>query len=533
MNMQPVHVSASRGVAVVPASEAVVNLFPSAPTITVQGNRLAVVPHQPVETFMLRKMGFDVPSPILTHYDWAGGTPFDVQKQTCALLTMNKSAYVLNGLGTGKTKAALWAWDYLRTHGMAQKLLVLAPLSTLYFTWGREVFNTLPHRKYVVLHGTKAKRLERLADPEAEIFIINHDGYRTIAKELAERSDINALVIDELAVYRSGKAERTKAAMKLAERMEWKWGLTGAPTPHEPTDVWAQARIITPHTVPKYFGKFRDQLMTKVTQFRFVPKADAVERAFLALQPAVRFTLDDVVELPELVERTIDVALGPKQEAVYKQLADKAYAAVAANEITAANAGAVMSKLLQVSAGWVYTGDGTTIPLDNDKRIEALIDAINGTSNKVLVFAPFKHALAGIGEALTREQIEYATVSGDTPAGQRAEIFNLFQNTQKYRVLNAHPQCLAHGITLTAADTIIWFAPITSLETYDQANFRIRRVGQKHKQLILHLQGTKVERRIYALLRQRQSVQEKLLDLFEDASERIVEGVATAMGVAA
>ena len=177
-----------------------------------------------------------------------------------------------------------------------------------------------------------------------------------------------------------------------------------------------------------------------------------------------------------------------------------------------------MNKLLQVSTGWVYTSDGRTVSLDNNTRIQALIDAVNSTDRKVLVFAPFKHALAGISAALTKEGIEHATVSGDTPMGERSEVFNLFQNTSKYHVINAHPQCLAHGVTLTAADTIIWFAPITSNETYEQANMRIRRIGQKHKQLILHLQSTPVERRIYALLRQQQQIQGRLLELFEDAT---------------
>ena len=136
----------------------------------------------------------------------------------------------------------------------------------------------------------------------------------------------------------------------------------------------------------------------------------------------------------------------------------------------------------------------------------------------MLVFAPFKHALRGISAAFTSEGIEHATVSGDTSANERAQIFNAFQNTTKYKVLLAHPQCLAHGITLTAADTVIWFAPVTSLEIYEQACARIRRVGQKHKQLFLHLQSTPVERRIYALLQRKQKVQEKFLELFEEAS---------------
>lgn len=517
--MLPVQVSQRHRILGVPFRDDVRNLFPSAKQVRISGNEILVVPHGPMETYLLRKLGYEVPAPINTHYDYRSGNPFDVQRKTCALLTMNPRAYVLNGMGTGKTKAALWAWDYLRSTRNAKKMLVVAPLSTLRFTWGREIFQTLPGVKYAVLHGTREKRLALLNDPDAEIFIINHDGLKVVLDEVAAHPEIDTLVLDELAVYRNGTSQRTKLTRKLAQGMTWVWGMTGSPIPNEPTDAWAQASIVTPSTVPKYFGRFREELMYRVTQFKWAPKPDAVDKAFAAMQPAVRFTLDDVVELPECVERSIDIEMGPKQAKVYNALVEHAHAAVAAKEITAANAGAVMMKLLQVSTGWVYSSDGATVPLDNDKRMEALLDAIAATDRKVLVFVPFKHALEGISKALTAEGIEHAVVSGDTPANERANVFHLFQNTNKYRVIAAHPQCLAHGITLTAADTIIWFAPVTSLEIYDQANHRIRRVGQKHKQLVLHLQATPVERKIYTMLKRKQRVQDKLLELFEEASK--------------
>lgn len=519
-----VQVSAKHKMLVLPFADNIGNLFPGAKQIQFAGAPHLLLPHQPTETFLLRRMGYDVPSPILTHYDWAGGNPFASQKSTAALLTLEQRAYVLNGMGTGKTKSALWAFDYLRSNNVCGKMLVSAPLSTLQFTWAREIFNTLSNRKCVVLHGTRKQRLERLADPDAEIFIINHDGHTVIMDELMKRTDINVICIDELAVFRNGGSNRTRNMAKLTNRPDmWVWGMTGSPIPTSPTDAWAQARLVTPGRVPKYFGRYREELMTKVTAFKWAPKPDAVDKAYATLQPAVRFTLDDVVELPECIERTVDVEMGPKQAKIYKALVDQCYAAVQSDEITAANAGAVMMKLLQVSTGWVYSKDRNVVALDNVKRIEALVDAIAATDRKVLVFVPFKHALAGISDALTSESIDHACVDGDTAANERAQIFNIFQNTEKYRVLVAHPQCLAHGITLTAADTIIWFAPVTSLEIYDQANHRIRRVGQKHKQLVLHLQSTPVEKKIYRMLQTKQQVQNKLLKLFEAHTDQTAE----------
>lgn len=514
-----IQVSAKHQVVAVPIEPKLESLFPDAKRVTHEGNDLIVLPHEASTTILLRNMGIDVPAPVTVQYDWEGGKPFDVQVKTVALLTTHQRAYVLNGMGTGKTKAALWAWRFLNRQGQANKLLVVAPLSTLSFTWQREIVHTLPGIRAVVLHGDRAKRT-KLLETDADIYIINHDGVGVLKDELAKRTDIDSLVLDELAVYRNGQSSRTKAMTKLATRFMWVWGMTGSPTPNAPTDAWGQCRILTPHTVPRYFTRFRDDVMNKISQFRFVPKPNAIDVVHAAMQPAVRFTLDDVVELPDVIERTIDISMGKKQEQVYNKMRDHAHAAVASGEITAMNAGAVLNKLLQISLGWVYTRDGNTVALDNEARIEALVDAIGSTDRKLLVFVPFKHALAGIYDRLVAEGYDIAPpISGDTSGAERSRLFSLFQNTDKYKILIAHPQCLAHGITLTAADTIVWFGPTMNLEIFDQANARIRRVGQKHKQQILMFCATAVERRAYAMLRRKQNIQSKLLSLFEDASE--------------
>lgn len=504
---------------VVPYRRDVANLFPHAKVFPFQGQECIALPHSLDETITLRNLGYEVSAPVLHNYAWPGSLPpFDVQRKTCAMLSTNRRAYVLNGMGTGKTKAALWAWDYLNQNNLAGKLLVVAPLSTLNFTWLKEVFETLPHRKATVLHGTKQKRIDRLNDP-ADIFIINHDGVGVIVDALAERIDIDTLVLDELAVYRNGTANRTKVIRTLSRQMKWVWGMTGSPTPNSPTDAWAQASILTPNTIPRYYTRFRDDLMLRITPFKFVPKPDAVEKAYAALQPSVRFTLDDILELPPVVHRTVDIGMGVKQEKVYNQIKLNAYAAIANKEITAMNAGAVLSKLLQISTGWVYTRDRGVISLDNDKRLDALVDALEATDHKVIVFVPFVHALEGIAKRLRDEKVDVATISGATPKAERDDVFRAFQNSNRIRVLVAHPQCMAHGITLTAADTIIWFAPTTSLEIFEQANARITRVGQKHKQLVLMFQSTEAEKKMYARLRAKQKTQNLLLDMFAENSE--------------
>jgi hypothetical protein len=280
----------------VPRVTAAVNMFPDAPTMTHESQDYLVVPHKLREFKLLKFLGFKVPNPFLTYYDWKGGKPFAVQRATVGLLTANPRAYVLNDMGTGKTRGALWSWDALNEGGYAHKVLIVAPLSTLNFVWARECFATLPRRKVVVLHGTKQQRLDKL-NMDADIYIINHDGIKVIHEALEARTDIDTLILDELAVYRNN-SDRSKLMRKFADRFQWVWGMSGEPMPNSPVDVWSQCKIITPSTVPKYKRQAEDMLMTRGSQFVLRPKPDAVDTAFRWMQPSVRFALDDVVNCP-------------------------------------------------------------------------------------------------------------------------------------------------------------------------------------------------------------------------------------------
>lgn len=518
-----IHVSPKHRIVGVPAAPQIINLFPHAKVFDMDGfGEMALLPHGRQETIMLKNLGFDVPAPILSQYEWPaplGQPPFAVQKFTAALMSMNQRCYVLNGMGTGKTRSALWAYDYLRGNKQANKLLVNSPISTMELVWRAEAFRTLPHLSVGVLYGSKERRLKTLAE-DHDIYVLNPDGLQVILPALLERKDIDTWIVDELAEYRNAGSMRNKLAKKLAERMTWVWGMTGSPTPQDPTDAFGQCKLITPHTVPKYFGQFRDQTMLKVSAFKYAPKKEATQTVYDVMKPAVRYTLEDVTELPPIIERTVDVEMGPQQKKVYEEIRKYAFSAVANNEITAVNAGAVLNKLLQSSLGYVYSNSRGVVGLDNDVRLDALADAVNATDRKVLVFVPYTHALMGVHERLVKEKIDVAPpIWGDTPKRVRDNVFTCFQNTSKYKVIPAHPKCMSHGLTLTAADTVIWFGPHTSLETFEQANARVRRIGQKFKQLILMLQGSPVEKKMYARLRAKQRVQDNILDLFAQNTE--------------
>jgi SNF2 family DNA or RNA helicase len=494
-------------------------LFPHGTRFTWHGEDLFALPHGVEETKLLHNIGIDVPPPIIEHYGFPsadGRKAFAKQVLTAASMVMHERSYVLNQFGTGKTRAAIWAFDFLQQEGLARRMLVVAPLSTLNFTWAREIFNTLPHKVVRVLTGDAARRKRLLAE-KADIYVVNHDGVKVLFKELMQRLDIDVICFDEVAAYRNSRAERSKIAQKLSLNRRYIWGMTGSPTPSAPTDAFGLARLITPATAPRSFTHFRQDTMINVSQFKWVARSDAKDTVAQLLQPSVRFSLDEIIELPPVIEREIEVPIGPRQRQVYDVLKEHASALLKEGTVTAANGGVLFSKLLQASIGWVYGDDDRKVfTLDNQARLESLLDIIESAERKVIVFSPFKSATAGIGELLKREKIDFATVTGDTAHGERTRIFSAFQGSDQYRVLNAHPECMSHGLTLTAADTVVWFGPVTKLETYEQANARITRVGQVHKQQIIRLVGTPVERTLYRRLADKQQLQDNILDLLAE-----------------
>ena len=206
------------------------------------------------------------------------------------------------------------------------------------------------------------RRLQLLADP-ADIYVINHDGLKVIYKELLARKDITVLCIDELNAYRNN-SDRTRLMKRFAANFQTVWGLTGNPRPNAPTDIHHQVKIVTPGRGVKSFKTAKDQLMVQLSQYKWAPKAGANEVAFGGMQPAVRFPLDAVTELPDAITRPVHVELSTQQEKIYNTVKKDLIAIVREKKITALNAGAAMGKLLQISGGWVYTQAPQFVRLD-------------------------------------------------------------------------------------------------------------------------------------------------------------------------
>lgn len=473
-----------------------------------------LVPHGVEETRLLRNLGYQVDSPILHEYQWAGTEPFDAQRTTAAMLVSNPRSFVLNGLGTGKTRAALYAFDYRRQRGEARKMLVVAPLSTLRATWMRELTLYFPHLRGVVVRGTPKKRDALLNDDDADVYVINHHGVKAMLPQLKARR-FDYIVLDETTVYRNRMSDIWKMTRALVDTVPWVTGMTGTPTPQDPTDAYAQVKLINPAKMPQAFGAFRERVCVKVNEYKFVPRRGWQEVVQEVMQPSVRFTRDDCFDLPPVQYIDREVTLGPQQTQLYSEMAATSTIQHAQGKIVASNEADAINKLLQIALGVVYNEKHEPIELDGTERLRLLEEVIEQSASKVLVFTPYKSTLAMLHREVSKRW-SCEAISGDTPEGKRSQVFGAFQLTAEPHVIVAHPKCMAHGLTLTEASTVVWFGPVPSLELYEQANARITRAGQRYSQLIVHLMGTRVEKDIFNRLRNRSAMQGVLLDLLRD-----------------
>lgn len=457
----------------------------------------------------------NVPSPIIGKYSWPGQyKPFDHQKDTASFLTLHRRAFCLNEQGTGKTGSVIWAADYLLSQKKIRRVLVICPMSIMDVAWRADLFKFAMHRSVDIAHGAADKR-KAIIRGHAEFVIINFDGVEIVADEI-EQGGFDLIVVDEANAYKNAQTKRWKTLNSLVKTDTWLWMLTGTPAAQSPLDAYGLAKLVNPTGVPRFFSAYRDQVMWKMTAFRWVPKENATQTVFQALQPAIRYTKDECLDLPEMTYVKRRVELTKQQEKYYNLLKKSMVVQAAGEEITAVNAAVNMSKLLQISCGAVYSDAGETLEFDIKNRYNVLKEVIDESSQKVLVFVPFKHVIKILADKLREDGITTEVISGDVSANQRTEIFKRFQETPDPRVMVIQPQAAAHGVTLTAANTVVWWGPTSSLETYAQANARVHRSGQRHPSTVVQLVGSGVERHVYNLLDNKIDVHTKIVDLYKE-----------------
>jgi hypothetical protein len=295
------------------------------------------------------------------------------------------------------------------------------------------------------------------------------------------------------------------------------WMMTGTPAAQSPEQAYGLAKLVNPSAVPAYKGAWKDKVMLKVSTFKWVPRPNAKDLVHAVLQPAIRFTKKQCLDLPPVITETRDVPMSAQQAKYYKLIKDQMVATAAGEKISAVNKAIMVGKLLQISAGSCRTDDGDVIEFDAGPRMNVLLEVVREASGKFLIFAVNTAVIDRLHEFLSKHGFRTAIINGSVPQSKRNDIVNQFQHTDELDGLVMQPKTTAHGLTLTRADAVVFYGPMDSVEHYIQCIARSDRKGQvADKVTVTHIQNSPVERIAFQRLAGRVAESYQLSGMFDE-----------------
>ena len=434
----------------------------------------------------------------------------EYQEYATKFIEENEESAVFLECGLGKSVITLTAIKNLMARGEVSRVLVVAPLRVGKTTWPEEIgkWDHLGGLTYAVAIGSVAERLNALK-AKADITIINRENVEWLIDKSGMPFDYDMLVIDELSSFKSFKAKRFKALLKVRPQITRVVGLTGTPSSNGLMDLWAEFRLLDlGERLGRYITRYRlayftpDKRNAQVV-FSYKPLPGAEERIYDKIDDiTISMRASDYLKLPSLVMNTVVVEMGDKEKEIYDNLCDDMVVSLGDNEIDAVNAASLSNKLLQMANGAVY-GEEQSVHRIHDEKLNALEDLIESANGKpVLVAYWFKHDLARIKAKFPF--VREIKTDADIRAWNRGEI----------EVGVIHPASAGHGLNLqTGGSTLIWFGLTWSLELYQQTNARLYRQGQKNTVVIHHIvtKGT-IDERVLKALEKKEKTQNSLID---------------------
>lgn len=424
--------------------------------------------------------------------------PHDYQTRAKDFILEHPKAGMLLEMGLGKTVITLTAIDVLINELFeVDRVLVIAPKRVAEDTWTREhaKWDHLRHLRVSKVLGSPEQRRRALA-VDADIYVIGRDNVVWLVKQCRQDWPFDMVVIDELSSFKNPQAKRFRALKKVIPKASRVVGLTGTPSANGLMDLWAEIYLLDRgerlgHTLGAYREKyFRPGARNGYVVFKWEPLRGSREKIEAAISDiCISMSADDYLTLPKRIDNLIPVKLSPQEMKQYKTMEAEQLLHIDDEDVVALNAAAVMTKLLQIANGSVYSHEGNVVRL-HDAKLEALLEIIDTTDSPVLIFYSYKHDLAAIKAAIPGAR----TLDGPEDIAE--------WNAGRVQVLLAHPASVGYGLNLQeGGHVIVWYGLNWSLELYQQANARLYRQGQDKPVIIHHLiaEGTVDEQVMRAL----------------------------------
>jgi len=407
-------------------------------------------------------------------------------------------------MGTGKTKVLIDNMAMLYDKGKIDGALIIAPKGVIGTWYTQELpAHLVDHIENVTvlwqanITKSQSRKLGTLfkTGEDLHILIMNVEAFSTQkGTQFAQKfmlSHKTLMVIDESTTIKNPKAKRTKNILQLADRAQYRRILTGAPVTKNPLDLFTQCYFLDPyHLDHQSYYSFRTRYAIMKTahiagrSIQLVAGFKHLDELSEKLKPfSYRVLKEDCLDLPDKIYMKRVIELTPEQKQVYEQMRKEALATLNGKTVTTMIALTQLMRLHQITCGHFAADDGTIQTIKNN-RLNELMDVLEEIEGKAIIWAHYQYDVKTIIKEITKVHgpgsvVDYYGLT-PTPQGQRDTNREQFQENDKCRFLVGTPHTGGYGITLTAANTVIYYSNGYDLEKRLQSEDRAHRIGQ-HK----------------------------------------------------
>jgi len=461
--------------------------------------------------------------------------PYAHQREAFLASCQSAVYALLMDMGTGKTKVVIDTMAFNFEEGRINFILVSAPKGVI-ANWIAEIDKHLPERipRKIVLwkpNLTKAKRkelMELYEDPDGlKILLMNVEAFSTKkgvdVAEFFVKKFKTLMIVDESTTIKNRKAKRTKAICAVGRGAVMRRILTGSPVTKSPMDLYSQMEFLDPGILgfrSYYAFQGRYAIVQRRTlgshSFNHVVGFRRLDELTEKLQDhSYRVRKEDCLDLPDKVYMSRSVELTKEQSDAYVQMKHLALARLDNGEMaTTKNVLTQIMRLQQICLGHLTDDDGVVNELPSN-RLSSLLDICDEVQGKAIIWATWTRDIRSIAEAL-RDRFSVpavATLHGETPDSERQEIVETFQDRQsELRFLVGHPKTGGFGLTLTAANTVIYYSNSYDLELRVQSEDRAHRIGQENKVTYVDLLSPDtIDEKIVGALRSKIRIADQIL----------------------
>lgn len=418
---------------------------------------------------------------------------------------INKGFGLLFEMGCGKTLTAIAVTGAAYQMGKVKRVLIAAPTSVC-AVWPKEFqdYAAFPYTIKTLL-GDKKKRLKELNDlvhfpyPHLKVAVINYEStWREEIYEALEDYDADLIICDESQRIKTHDSEQSKAMHRLGDKARYKLILSGTPVQNEAVDIFSQYRFLDSTIFGQNFYTFRNRyaVMGGFNRKQIVSYRDLDQLIQKEHSIAYRVTKDEALDLPEQTFENRYITLSNKERNLYERLRRDSFAELSdGGTITATTVLTKLLRLQQFTGGFLVEDDATKPQLVSTGKLDALSDILQDYviegKKKLVIFARFLpevHEIEKLAEKLlSKHGMKSVAIYGEIPKESRGAIVQQFQTDPATMVFIGQIDTAGTGITLTAADTCVYYSVNFNYATYSQSLSRIHRIGQRNRCTYIHL----------------------------------------------